>query len=76
MIREKKYLVLKITDLEDALSLLNCSKTVDYFEDILETVEEVRALRGRGMLKCVVIEDDWPEFEKVWAMLEERVDNE
>ena len=26
-------------------------------------------------LTCVVIEEDWPEYEKVWNLLEERVDH-
>lgn len=29
---------------------------------------------GKIPFKCVVVEHDWPEYERVWKMIEDRVD--
>lgn len=29
---------------------------------------------GKKPFECVVVEHDWPEYEKVWRMIEDRVD--
>ncbi|CCI88455.1 hypothetical protein BN79_027 [Yersinia phage phiR2-01] len=31
---------------------------------------------GKTPFECLVVEHDWPEYEKVWDMLEKRVDGE
>jgi len=54
MIREQRYYVFKIKDLNE-------------FQNKLLSVIEV------PQRNYVVVEDDWPEYEKVWAMIEERV---
>lgn len=71
MEREERYLVFKYTDLDDLITSYHNSLV-----DIINQVELIRAKRGRPALKCVVIEEDWPEYETVWKLLEERVDNE
>jgi len=66
--RENRYVVLKIKDIEEALSgdaqqtLSNlCSKVACY-----------RQIKGKPTLQCVVVESDWPEYEAVWGLLENR----
>lgn len=54
--REGRYTVFKIKDLG---------------EEQLELVERVQ--RELPTLRdCVVVESDWPEYEKVWKMIEDR----
>ena len=33
-----------------------------------------RKQNGKIPFKCVVVEHDWPEYERVWKMIEDRVD--
>jgi len=61
--REMRYVVFKISKLDDKQlsrlnELLNVSGPDGY---ALPTID------------CVVVENDWPEYEKVWSMIEERV---
>lgn len=68
--RDTRYLVLKYTDIH---------KLSNYFQnqlfDVVEQVCEIRANAGKPTLNCVVVEDDWPEYEKVWEMIETRCNN-
>lgn len=77
MEREERYVVIKLSDIEKALELghINQSniKTIDH---ILTKIWYSRAQRGKEDLKTVVVEHDWPEYEKVWEMLEKRIDSE
>ena len=43
---------------------------------IMDKVDDIRYEQGKPRLKCVCVESDWPEYEPVWKMLEERVTNE
>lgn len=70
MKREERYLVFKYTDLDDLTASYQNS-----LGDIINQVEFIRATRGKPTLKCVVIEEDWPEYEPVWKLIEERVDH-
>ena len=36
-------------------------------------LREGMRLRGIGTVECVVVESDWPEYETVWKMIEDRV---
>ena len=68
VVREQRYLVFKYTDLQDAfkssvLTEAAKQKIIDALE-ILDTVLPER--------QCVVVESDWPEYEQVWKMIEER----
>ncbi|HHL35190.1 MAG TPA: hypothetical protein ENJ30_12575 [Desulfobulbaceae bacterium] len=67
--REVRYFIVKVKDAKRYLT-----------EDELLTLEELgrkvqirRQEEGRGQLFGVVVESDWPEYEKVWAMIESRV---
>ncbi|MGF7151284.1 hypothetical protein FHS96_004947 [Sphingomonas zeicaulis] len=57
-VREERYIVIKRKHLDDSQ----------------ETA--VRALlteQGIGIVECAVVESDWPEYEPVWKMIEDRV---
>lgn len=77
MEREERYVVIKLSDIEEGLKLGHISpSTVTTLEHIVTTVWFSRAQRGKEDLKTVVVEEDWPEYEEVWRMLESRVDFE
>lgn len=68
--REERYIVLKRKDVNKAL-------TTDlwlHLEEICDTVNYFRGLKGP--LECVVVEKDWPEYEIVWKLIEDRMTNE
>lgn len=61
-VREERYIVFKLSDLteeqERQLRFMICPPRGD------------RQIRTR---ECVVVEHDWPEYEVVWRMIEERM---
>lgn len=71
--KEPRYIVFKIKDLE----LMDDSEGVaDYLRRlgrIGSAVAHVRRERGKPPFNCVVVEQDWPEFEIVWALIEARM---
>lgn len=77
MEREERYVVIKLSDIEKALELGHITQSnFTTLEHILSKLWYSRAQRGKEDLKTVVVEHDWPEYEKVWEMLENRVDFE
>lgn len=72
MKRELRYIVLKIKDVNKALS----PKQENLLQELCGIVDAYRHTRGKNDLECVVVENDWPEYEPVWKMLEKRFDNE
>jgi hypothetical protein len=66
--REQRYLILKISDLDKYLRPQQC----ELLNQIAETINVGRLLEHKPTLNAVVVEDDWPEYEIVWSMLEER----
>lgn len=65
--REERYIVLKKTDLNKALP-------TDLWRNLEEICDTVNYFRGlKGPLECVVVEKDWPEYEVVWKLIEDRV---
>lgn len=72
MRREHRYIVAKLQDVGKYLSESECV-TLDH---ILYKITEGRCRDGRRILNCVVVEDDWPEFEPTWAAIAARVDRE
>lgn len=56
-VREGRYIVFKISHLD---------------EEQLELLERVQR-ELPTLRECVVVESDWPEYEKVWEMIEDRV---
>lgn len=67
--REGRYVVLKITDLIDALD----ADEKEAFIHIEHRIEAHRASLGKRPMQCVVVEHDWPEYEVVWDMIKQRV---
>ena len=72
MEREERYVVLKIKDIEHFLS----TSQKDDLHDIRGTIDAYRRTTKKGELKAVVVESDWPEYERVWKMIEARVNME
>ncbi|MDV7399635.1 hypothetical protein RZS08_49935, partial [Arthrospira platensis SPKY1] len=67
--REDRYIVFKISDISEALS-------VSEFDDLKYMHRVVNACRernGKVPLACVVVEEDWPEYEPTWRAIEARV---
>lgn len=68
--KEFRYLVFKIKDVDlylteqEKYSLL-C---------IADELAVCRADAGKNPLQCVVVEDDWPEYETVWKMIRDRTE--
>ena len=76
MIRESRYTVLKNSDIQAALwhGYLTDYDVQSLF-NIIEQVRRYREARSKDELKCVIVEDDWPEYEAVWDMISKRVDS-
>ncbi|MDC3312709.1 hypothetical protein OAV22_02105 [Flavobacteriaceae bacterium] len=72
MNRENRYEVLKISDVSEALN----AEEKEALIHITETVAAWRERNGKIPLSCVVVESDWPEYEFVWGMIEDRVTGE
>ena len=74
MEREERYVVIKLSDVEKALELGHITQSnFTTLEHILSKLWFSRAQRGKEDLKTVVVEHDWPEYEEVWKMIENRV---
>lgn len=69
MKRENRYEVLKVKDIEASLTL----EETKILAILCRKVAEYRAIKGKNPLDCVVVESDWPEYEKTWEMIEKRV---
>lgn len=68
--RETRYLVAKHKDVMGALDIEERMALYD----LMEKVDRYRIFqRGKTILRAVVIEEDWPEYEAVWKMIEDRV---
>ncbi len=69
MERENRYMILKLNDVEKLTEEKKqqlCAIASDiYFKRMQEE---------RGLLVAVVVESDWPEYEKVWGMIQRRVE--
>lgn len=69
--RENRYIVLKISDYNQALS----HAEISLLAALTEKVDNYRRKQGKDILQAVVVEHDWPEYESVWQAIEERVRN-
>lgn len=70
MIKENRYLVFKYTDINKYLN----ETQMLVLQDITDSINLRRKLELKEPVTCVVVEHDWPEYETVWEMIEERVD--
>lgn len=68
--RERKYLVLKLSDIYEHLP----APLIDHLSSISEEVAAGRQRAGKTPLLGVFVEEDWPEHEIVWAMIKDRVE--
>ena len=73
MEREDRYLVWKYKDLKEV-----CTREESKLLDEISVKIQRHRLKRRvnQFLPCVVVEKDWPKYEQVWKMIEQRVDNE
>ncbi len=72
MVRENKYLVLKLTDIDEYLSGAEFLSIRNCFDKI----NKGRTQDAKQPLKYVVVEHDWPEYELTWELIEKRVNSE
>ena len=74
MERENRYLVIKRTDLEAAKNKVTGAE-LETFYYVCEMIEATRTVGlKKPALVCVVVEQDWPEYEPTWKAIEKRVD--
>ena len=67
--REERYLVFKLSDVEEHF-------TPGEKQQLARLVEVQRVGReeaGKPLLRCVVVESDWPEYELTWRAIEARM---
>ena len=72
MERYNKYLVLKWADIYNSFD----KAEVEILRSLLNKANEYRESINKGVIECVVIESDWPEYEPTWKLLSDRVDSE
>lgn len=68
--RERRYIVLKLTDV--AAANLSPGETA-FFNDMCDKISRARISQGKGLLECVVVEKDWPEYGSTWKAIENRM---
>ena len=66
--REIRYLVLKHKDIREFLT----NDEIDELARLAGKVDSGHYRRKGSYLNCVCVEDDWPEHELVWDMIEKR----
>lgn len=66
--REQRYIVIKLSDSAEL-----SDSDIDDLDTICAKINMIRLERGKGELNCVVVEDDWPEYEHVWGLIEKRM---
>ena len=70
--REERYLVLKISDLK---GMVIPEEKINALDQICNAVQLHRLRHGKKQfIKCVVVESDWPEYETVWKMIQDRME--
>lgn len=65
-----RYTIIKNSD---ALLALDEQDSND-LNRIMRKIARYREKRSAMPLECIVVEHDWPEYERVWNMIEARVD--
>ncbi len=72
MLRENRYFVFKITDME--YYLMEEERRI--LEDLQQKINQGRLRANKQPLQGVICESDWPEYEAVWQLIEARVEKE
>ena len=70
MERENRYLVFKRKDINQYLS--DAEQMI--LSILAAKVSQYRTLDDRPEHSCVVVEEDWPEYEPTWKAIEARMD--
>ena len=65
-----RYVVLKMSDIKKGLAHEQQKTLIGLTDSIANHRRDI----GKSDLKVVVVEHDWPEYERVWNMIETRVD--
>lgn len=73
MIRENRYLVLKLSDIDKYLNQEDRATLSRICRDI--RISRSTANRVAD-ITCVVVEEDWPMYEDTWKAIEEWVDSQ
>jgi hypothetical protein len=75
--REDRYLVFKYTDIKKLIQQHGTNSTLlDGLYAACRAIDTNRRREGKDILKCAVVEHDWPEYEIVWDMIKNRVESE
>jgi hypothetical protein len=69
-VREQRYVVLKVSDIKAAA--ISVAER-DVFSTFCEKVAHYRTSYGKKPLECVVVENDWPEYEPTFRAIEARM---
>ena len=75
-VRELRYIVFKIKDIERYLDPCTAQAFWDTLSIVDRKITYRRGVDGKLPFNALVIEQDWPEFEPAWAMIEERMKKE
>lgn len=65
--KENRFIVIKIKD----MGCLSSEQEIQ-LSNILCAIDLSRRSKGKNTLTCVVVEDDWPEYNDVWGIIEAR----
>lgn len=65
-----RYVVVKVAHAEQALT----REELRTLYGLGQKVYNWQRKQGKPTFECLVVEHDWPEYEKVWNMIETRVD--
>jgi hypothetical protein len=65
--REQRYIVLKV---KDVLACNFTQEQIDAFNVVCDAVNRYRIESGKGLLECVIVEKDWPNYEETWKEIE------
>lgn len=68
--RENRYLVLKRSDIDRALTIPD--QTVLF--RLAELIHTNRKVYGKRPFACAVVESDWPEYEPTWGAIQRRME--
>lgn len=69
--RQERYIILKLSDARKYMT----GHDWDNLQKIRNAIVAGRIKEGKKDLVAVVVESDWPEYEQVWKMIEDRVNN-
>lgn len=64
--REQRYFVAKVRDVNEALT----DQERQELQRLCAKVDDYRIAKAKSPLVCVCVEDDWPIYDAVWALVE------